>query len=438
MKQKKQLFKPYGLRARFVFSIITSALICGFFFCGLYYSTDYFLTRYFEQSDFEEKHIKKQGESLQQFINDNNISSEDFSKLKEWERRQPMILLELYSDDACIYSSFYDVYEDKSSRMHNEPEFKREEYTVAITLADMSVNAVMHSDFTYRYYIFRTAFSIIASLILFLIMFLRSNQKLIHYICRLNAEVQILEGGNLEYEVSVEGNDEITELAKSMNRMRKSFQQQHETEQQLHQANKKLITEMSHDLRTPLTGMMLYIEILRTHRYKNDEELQDYLEKIDAKAHQMKLISDHLFEYSLENVTERQDELLSMEQAFGKTVNGFIDELTARGFTVSSEIKWSPCFVQIKSEYINRIFENVISNIVKYAENSAEIRIETIASNGYSGFSIMNTCSAERGQVDSNGIGIKSIRSMIKQMGGICTVEQTDTIFEITFLFPEK
>ncbi len=45
----------------------------------------------------------------------------------------------------------------------------------------------------------------------------------IRYICRLNEEVQILEGGNLEYQVSVEGNDEITDLAKSMNRMKESF-----------------------------------------------------------------------------------------------------------------------------------------------------------------------------------------------------------------------
>ena len=124
--------------------------------------------------------------------------------------------------------------------------------------------------------------------------------------------MQILEGGNLEYEVSVEGNDELTDLANSMNRMRLSFQQQMENEQQLYLANRKLITEMSHDLRTPLTGIMLYLEILRSHRYTTEEELQDYLEKIAAKAHHMKVISDHLFEYSLEHTAEK----LVMEPLF--------------------------------------------------------------------------------------------------------------------------
>ena len=56
---------------------------------------------------------------------------------------------------------------------------------------------------------------------------------------------------------------------------------------------------MSHDLRTPVTSMMLYTEILKKGRYKNEQQLLECLDKIDRKAHRMKQLTDHLFEYAL-------------------------------------------------------------------------------------------------------------------------------------------
>ena len=107
MKQKNPTPKFYGLSNRFTLSIIVSGLICGIVFLGLYYSVDAYLNTYFEKAGFEQTHIQKQGNSLQHFINENNISSKDLGLLKKWEYRQPVILLELYRANECIYSSFY-------------------------------------------------------------------------------------------------------------------------------------------------------------------------------------------------------------------------------------------------------------------------------------------------------------------------------------------
>ena len=434
MKQRKRVFEPYGLRARFALSLGVSLLLCGLLFFVLYNASDYYLTNYFERSLFLESHIQKQGESLQEYISKNGISSKDLQQLKKWEYRQPLILLELYSDGKCLYSSFYDV---PDQELRYDETVGNEDHIISVQLSDTEAIAVLYSDFTYQYYVLGTALSAVLALVLFILLFLRSNRKLIRYICRLNEEVQILEGGNLEYQVSVEGNDEITDLARSMNRMKESFQQQMETEQNLHQANRRLVTEMSHDLRTPLTGMMLYLEILKSHRYTTEEELQDYLEKIDAKAHHMKQLSDHLFEYSLSDTTEERTEPQQMREAFAKIINHLIDDLSAHGFAGVSELTWASCYVDVNREYLRRIFENIASNAVKYAEPAAEILISTIETAQSCGFSVMNTCSVSGSQTESNGIGIESIRTMMRQMNGSCTVEQTETAFEITLLFPK-
>lgn len=435
MKQKRPVFKPYGLRARFTISLTASAMFCALVFLALYFLTNMFLADYFKQSGFTETHIRRQGESLQDYISENGISSANLDELKRWEYKQPLILLEIYSGDKCIYSSFYEGSEKKIFKYIAD--YKDEEHSISIRLADTRVSAILYSDFTYQYYVIGTVVPAIFALVLFILLFLLSNRKLIGYICRLNEEVQILEGGNLEYQVSVEGNDEITDLAKSMNRMRESFQQQMETEQALHRANKQLITEMSHDLRTPLTGIMLYLEILRSHRYTSEDELQDYLEKIDAKAHHMKQMSDHLFQYSLEySKGGSKLYMKKMQDAFGDTLESFRDELWERGFSLVFELNWAPCFIQVNDEYIRRIFENIASNAVKYAEPSATITVSTLDTFPYCGISVLNACASSRLQEAGSGIGIESIRSMMREMNGVCAVEHTETAFEISLLFP--
>lgn len=410
-----------------------SALICGLVFLILYTFANNILIDYSERPEIKEAHIRAQEQSLQRFIDENDISSEKIYMLKRWEYKQPVVILEVYSGDKCIYSSVNDIsndeYASESSGRFN---------SASINLSDMTATAVLYSDFTYRYYTMGTAFSVIASLVLFVLLFLRFNRKLIRYVCRLNEEVQILEGGNLEYRVSVEGNDEITDLAKSMNRMRESFLQQMETQQQLLWTNKRLITEMSHDLRTPLTGISLYLEILKSHRYKTDAELYEYLSKIDAKVYQMKLISDHLFEYSLEDMTTEHDAGREMKQALSEAFISFKDDLEARGFKVAFVSEWPQRLISVRNEYVWRIFDNISSNIVKYAKPSSEIDIKTIDTGEYCGFSVSNEISRGGADAESSGVGIESVRTMMRQMNGVCRVERNEDVFKITLLFPGK
>ena len=438
MSQKRQLFRYRGLQTEFVFSLIVSAFLCGMIFLMLYYSTDFLLTRYFNHSDFEYREIQKQGQNLQEFIDKNEISSKNLSLLEKWEQRQPVILFELYAEGKCIYSSFYDVIDSQNHGLFFESESVESGNQFNVKLSDTAAEAILYSDFTYQYYVLARAVSAIVSIILFVLVFLNHNRKLIRYICRLNDEVQILEGGDLDYQVSVEGNNEITDLAESMNRMRKSFKQQIDTEQQLQQKNNKLITEMSHDLRTPLTSIMLYLEILKTHRYSSERELQDYLNKIYLKTHQMKMISDHLFEYSKEKFNASHTGLLEMKQAFKNELANLEEDLNDQGYRINTELKWEPYYVQINAEYIHRIIGNIFTNILKYAEKNAAIQIYTVFEERYCGFSIMNVCKTANIDSESNEIGIESIQSMMQKMNGLCTVEQTDAAFEISLLFPKQ
>lgn len=137
------------------------------------------------------------------------------------------------------------------------------------------------------------------SFFIFFLIVMLGIRKSMRYIRLLGKEIGILEGGNLDYQVTIQGRDELADLAKGLDCMRQAFQAQTEHEREITQTNQRMVTEMSHDLRTPLTSIMLYTELLRQHKYDSPEKQAEYLEKIDRKARQMKQLSDRLFEYSL-------------------------------------------------------------------------------------------------------------------------------------------
>ncbi|MCF0121412.1 MAG: HAMP domain-containing histidine kinase, partial [Oscillospiraceae bacterium] len=298
------------------------------------------------------------------------------------------------------------------------------------------VTALLYFDFTYQYYVFSLSFSIIVSLIIFILIFIYSMGKLTKYVCRLSEEVQILEGGNLDYDILETGNDELTNLARSLNQMRSSFKSQLENEQKIHTAYRQFITELSHDLRTPLTSLILYTEILRSNRYENERQLRDYLEKIDSKAQHIKQLSDYLFEYALDRLPSDNGKRILMQAAFSAVMNDVIGDLEVNGFEITKNIEWRQLYVKVNPEYVRRIFENLQSNIRRYAERSADVLVESVFTEKSCGFSFMNTVSSGRPLIKGTGIGITNVRSMMSEMGGTCSVEETDSVFEITIMFP--
>lgn len=434
MKQKRAGHRIYGLRAKFRISLVSALFISVILFFVLFGTMDDAILKYNQKLEKEEVQISKQFQSLQDFIDENKISSSDLILIREWEAVRPVNLLEIYSDNECIYSSLEDNPEF-SIQNHSS---KKDINAAVIHLTDMDVEADLYMDFTYQYYFIGIVSAGVISAVVFIVLFMLSTHSLINYISQLNDEIHILEGGNLDCEITVKGNDELTDLAISMNNMRESFKEQMETEQRLHEASHQMVTEMSHDLRTPLTGIMLYTDILRLGKYQSEKELNNYLEKIDAKAQQMKELSDHLLEYNLDGMPEKKTELMSMEQAFGVIVQNFKDDLRLRGFDVVSEDEWVPCFVRVEDEYDKRIFDNIASNISKYADPEAKVYFEIESSDEYCGFTVINTCLESVIETESNGVGIESIRSMMKKMEGVCVIEQSESAFEISIMFPKR
>ncbi|MDZ4417403.1 HAMP domain-containing sensor histidine kinase, partial [Bacillus cereus] len=141
---------------------------------------------------------------------------------------------------------------------------------------------------------FLIAFAIFTFIIIFLILV----RKKIVYLKLISDNVNDIANGKLGLTIGIKGKDELTQLAQNINYMSKELEHTFEQERRLERTKNELITNVSHDLRTPLTSVIGYIDLLKRGQYNSKTQLQEYLETTYSKSQRLKYLIDELFEYT--------------------------------------------------------------------------------------------------------------------------------------------
>ncbi|MGM9537770.1 MAG: histidine kinase dimerization/phospho-acceptor domain-containing protein, partial [Candidatus Onthomonas sp.] len=137
------------------------------------------------------------------------------------------------------------------------------------------------------------------SIAIFVFVMLWYHQRTIQQIIKLSREVEQIANGNLEGPITVRDRDEIGVLAQHVDSMRDSIMREMRAEQEAWNANSDLITRMSHDIRTPLTVLLGFLELLDEGSFSQEETYQSYLGICKKNAFQLKELADKLFQYFL-------------------------------------------------------------------------------------------------------------------------------------------
>lgn len=404
-------------------------------FWGFSYIGTYLIDRYYD-SDYISQRDLVYVERLQSYIDEKALDSKDAEELNTWVRRQKMISVHIYKEDILIFDSEYPDEElwDEDICMG---EHGWEEY-YALTFSDGPAKMSIWGTYAYELYNYALLAEVAVSFLLFLILVLLGIRKKMNYILLLSDEIRILESGSLDYKITVKGKDELAALAEGLDCMRISFRNLIDREAKMMNENRKIITEMSHDLRTPVTAIMLYTQILKKGKYKDKEQLQEYIEKIDRKACRMKQLTDHLFEYSL--VTGEAETVLEEAETFEVLFYDLISEscsyLQQKGFQTEVAVEWTGRKTKVCTDYIIRIMDNIVSNIIKYADRKVPITICSVCEGNMAGFTFENAVRQEGDRAESTSVGIQSIKSMMAKMNGSCRVWQGQKRFRIELLFP--
>lgn len=426
--------KVSGLTLHFGLLLLLAMAIASLAFVVLRFGGAIIMERALEHSDFQQQNNVKRIRSFQAYIEKHNLSARDAAQIKRWEKTQPLMLLEIYRSNTLLYTS--SASEDLAESDIEVPQYAWVSY-YAVTFSDGDADVVIYADDSYRFYSILTTSSLLLSMVLFLFVFLYGSQELIKYICVLSHEIKAMEGGNLDVPITIRGKHELASLAKSLDSMRKAFKEQIEQESATYQANQTMITQMSHDLRTPMTALQIYTDILKYNRC-TPEQIPDYLKKIDGKVAQIKQLSENLFEYSL--IPREHRVILEDPCSFRDVFHDLLSEsavyLSEHEFRSEIGLEWPPVQVRVYSPYIKRILDNVSSNIIKYASKDSPVQIGTGLRNDMVFLRFQNRIARNALAQEGTHIGIPNIRTMIEKMGGKCLVTHTDSTFQLELFLP--
>ena len=432
--------KKLGLSGKLVLMILFSALASAVLLVGMQVVLNKALWLYFDQPETQQRAVEKQVQELQSYIDRRGLSSRDIDKLDDWSVRNGSTMFIIYDRSRMLYSSYplvAPVYEGRENVTETVPaEHWLPMYSLAFS--DKETTAMFYYNGVDAYYGKGCEILLLVSFALFPLFFFLLSRKIIRYILLLSGEIQAMEGGDLDHPITIQGDDELALLATSLDGLRLTLRQQQAEEAQAAAKVKSLITEMSHDLRTPLTTLLLYTEILRHHKYETEAQQNEYLAKIDGKARQIKQLSDNLFEYALvtRDTVVQLDAPARFSQIFEEPLAEMVEMLQQRGFACALELGSEDVLLTVRAQYIRRILDNIGSNLIKYADPARPIEVRFLRQEGRAGLVFRNHVLPAPPAVESTKVGLTSIETMMEKMHADCKIEQENEQFTMTLLFP--
>ena len=190
---------------------------------------------------------------------------------------------------------------------------------------------------------------------------------------------------------------------------------------------KEAVTNISHDLRTPLTAICGYMDLLQ--KEEKNENVTRYLSLIENRVDAMKQLTEELFRYSVILSTEEMTmETVHVNGVLEESIAAFYGALTSRGIQPQIHMSGKRIEKQLNRDALARVFSNILNNALKYSDGDLEISLhdkgEIVFSNTASGlnevqvgklFDRFFTVEAAR---NSNGLGLAISKTLVEQMGG--------------------
>lgn len=421
--------------------LFLSGIVSLLFFVCSWLVVEEQIARYHEKREVIQKYNLKYIEKLQDYVKSEDVVSTDHVKLDQWAQDNGIVSIGVKKGEKWVYFSDFDV--------GAEEEDWEEEYGITgyslnyyyeVEFSDGMAEVYITGIYYYTVYTAALIGDIMVSLLLFILLTMLGIRKKIRYINRLSRDIEILEGGDLEYRVHEEGRDEITNLAKGINSMKSSFRSQIEEVEDLTRKNQEMVTELSHDLRTPLTSVLLYAEILLNGKEGGERKRQEYLGKIVKKIEHMKGLADKLLQYATSASEERfvPPEYMPAEHTLYEELTDLCCYLQEQGLQAEDGLSRYKGVVCLQKEYLTRMLDNISSNILKYADRQKPVHIRDERTEEGLCISFENSCMDGEGSMDGYRIGIRNVRTLAKEMGGGCEVVQSGKSFKICLKFRFK
>lgn len=215
-------------------------------------------------------------------------------------------------------------------------------------------------------------------LIVFIVAFALMIKSKVNYIQYISDSVKKMEDDGFGTVMEIKNEDELSELCISINNMSLALHEKQEIEKKQEESKNKIIADISHDLRTPLTSVVGYLNLLKEDRFENREKCIQYVDVIDRRVEHMTAMINQLFEYTKLN---QSDVPLHLKKVDLSVIMSYIDYEYQYLLKKSSK-RWKihypdhPVYVNVDEEKIIRALGNLLDNAMKYSPPNSAVCIK--------------------------------------------------------------
>lgn len=273
---------------------------------------------------------------------------------------------------------------------------------------------------------------------------------------KIKTGIQRIAGGEVEYNIPIAGlkGDEL-DMAVRINNIGEGLNAAVEENMKNERLKTDLITNVSHDIKTPLTSIINYVDLLKRENI-DDPKIQGYIAVLEAKAQRLKTLTEDVVEASkISSGNIKLDMMqLNLAELVNQTEGEFIEKFEARDLKIVTTISKEPAMIMADGRRMWRILANIFNNAAKYAMMGTRVYADLSVTSRNVIFSLKNVSDQPlnitadelterfiRGDVsrstEGSGLGLSIAKNLTELQGGEFTLYLDGDLFKATIIFPK-
>ena len=273
--------------------------------------------------------------------------------------------------------------------------------------------------------------------------------KKLCYLSYIMDGTQRIKNGDIHHKLQLIGEDNFTTLADNINNIRDGLDKAIDSQLRSERMKSELITNVSHDLKTPLTSIINYIELIKKEENITPEYLKDYVNVLDSKSKRLKVLIEDLFEASKASSgnIELNMEKIDIIQLLRQSIGELEEKLSEANLDLKINVPEDKIYVRADGRRLYRVLENLLSNISKYSLPNTRVYIDITEVEGRVKLIMKNISSYELNfdpeeimerfkraddsrNTEGSGLGLAIARDLVKLQGGEFAIDIDGDLFK--------
>lgn len=273
--------------------------------------------------------------------------------------------------------------------------------------------------------------------------------KKLAYLSYIMEGTERIKGGDIHYKLDIIGDDNFSNLAENINNIGEGLDKAIYNQLKSERLKSELITNVSHDLKTPLTSIINYIELIKKEEDIKPEHIKDYVNVLDSKSKRLKVLIEDLFEASKASSgnLELNMEKIDITQLLRQAIGEMEEKLSNANLDLKLRVPEEKTYIMADGKKLYRVLENLLSNISKYSLNNTRVYIDIIEEDDKVRLTMKNISSYELNfdpeeimerfkradesrNTEGSGLGLAIARDLVNAQGGRFEIDIDGDLFK--------